>query len=137
MKTSVLIWSLTLLAAPAWAQSHETKPTTASTAAKPSERTTEKTTEKTAEKPAAEKPSTPKPASAESAADRILRRLDEAFPVKKPEPARDSHSRTSAPTAPGGHGTGTSASGEASKRLTLTWRLSLTWPKELTVPSVK
>lgn len=102
MKSSVLIWSMLVIGAPIGAQeAREPKPV----AAKPAEKT-----------PPA------KTTSAESAADRILRRLDQEFP-KKPAPAAASKFTS--------HTTAAAPAPKPSQRLTLNWRIALQWPDEL------
>lgn len=133
MTPSIIVWSLMLAAAPAWTQHPpEAKPVPAvapAAAPKPA----------TAEKPAARKP-TPTPAtSVESAAERIMRRLDETYPKDKTQVK--TKGTTSAPsTAPahpatpratGARTSGTSEPPRASHRVTLTWRITLHWPEEI------
>lgn len=71
---------------------------------------------------AAEKPAAPpRVASSESAAERILRRLDTEFPYKKTVESSALRGKTS----------GTPATPRASNRVQLSWRLSLKWPDEI------
>jgi len=125
MKTSVLIWSMTLLASPVGAQEHtpqaHTPAAPAVVAAKPAQATT-----KPAPKPTAAKPAISRATSAESAAERIQRRLDQEFPKTG-----------AAPTRAIARGAGTSSGAHASERLTLTWRIALQWPVEITSNQIK
>jgi hypothetical protein len=131
MKAAIAIGTvvLALTTATLWAQHpteakpSETKPTTTSTSApKPSTTST-----------SAAKPAPTRPATAESAAERIMRRLDEAFPKKadaKSE-ARPRATETAATTNTEARTSGTGTANHASKRLTLNWRIALQWPEEL------
>ena len=162
MKTFVIVGSLLLAAVPALAQqsastvkrtlpaaaSHATlppKPAAPAKTATPSDAKTVATTPavtapaaaaaappaRAAEKPAAPKKST----SAESAAERILRRLDEAFPAKGPgEKAAVSKTPVKAPvakTSPARHAVETPIAPRASNHVTLNWRIALRWPDEI------
>ena len=163
MKTAIIVWSLTLAASPVWAQqtassvkrtlpasaSHVTLPPKVATPvktekvpdAKPAVAKASTTTAATpangtpnASKPIAEKPAAAKTANtAESAAERIMRRLDAEFPKKAPgektavkapvtkvPPARYATSPAGTPTPL-----------RASNRVMLNWRISLRWPDEI------
>ncbi len=134
MTPSIIVWSLMLAAAPAWTQHPpEAKPVPAvAPAAAPKDAT--------AAKPIAEKPAPPARAtSAESAAERIMRRLDEAYPKGKTQvktkgtttapSSTPAHPAT--PRSVGARTSGTSEPPRASHRVTLTWRITLHWPEEI------
>ena len=139
MTASIIVWSLMLVGAPAWGQHPtETKPAPPVTAA-----AVPKGTPADA-KPAAEKPAPPARAtSAESAAERIMRRLDEVYPkdatkgTTKDTPkgtAKTPRTATAHPAPPrstGARTSGTSEPPRASHRVTLTWRITLHWPEEI------
>jgi outer membrane biosynthesis protein TonB len=95
-------------------------------------------TEAAANKPGVAKPSAEKPAgaktpdTAESAAERIMRRLDEAFPKKAPgEKTAVKAPVTKAQPARYATSTGTPAPPRASNHVTLNWRIALHWPDEI------
>ncbi|MEI6245183.1 MAG: hypothetical protein WCQ64_09055, partial [Acidobacteriota bacterium] len=77
-------------------------------------------------KPAAAKSSI----SAESAADRIMRRLDEEFP-KTPPGTKPAAPRPAERASAIDRRAGTTAPAKASNRLTLSWRISLRWPEAI------
>lgn len=135
MKAGVLIWSLTLAAAPLSAQEHKPAAQTVA-AAKPAETKTaaDNWDKAKPEKPAAApaKATTPVTAmTAQSAADRIMKRLDQEFPKKPATPATAAHSNATPANVNG------SAAAHSTQRLTLSWRIALTWPTEITGDTIK
>lgn len=140
MKTGIIVWSLTLvvpgalaLAGPsAWAQtrSDAARPRLIAVAShrvlSPSDASKTAAALAVAGKTVAEKPAVARTASIESAAERILRRLDETFPYKKAGAARPAATR---PTGRGG--AGTRQVPRASNGAALTSRISLRWPDEI------
>jgi len=130
MKTAIIVWSvtsmlsgvLTLAGPPAWAESGQARPKLIAEASH-TVLSPDDAAKAAAEKAPAAKPTTPRaPASTASAADRILRRLDEAFPYKASGAVRpaETHRVT-----------------RASHRATLTVRISLRWPEEIAPRSIR
>lgn len=159
MKTGILACSIALAALPVWAQQAGTDvrkvlPTAAShapaTATPPAaapangrDRTlpkvnlpprpkpVEKPKPVEAAAPVAEKPAAPKvTASAESAAERIMRRLDEEFP-KRPAGSAFTDARPAPNAERQRPVAGTDPAPHASNRLTLSWRITLRWPEQI------